>query len=287
MQSLIFYLEPWEFSPTVLLACLLPTAAYLRGLVLTRRAGGTIGFWPPLSYFVGVALIYISLQTYADFLSQHMFWVHRLQQGILHHIAPFLVTLAAPWEIMARGTPRVLRERILRPVLGNRTVQLLYRVLQHPLVAPTIFVGLLYFWLIPSVHFTAMLDVYRYNAMNWSMVVDGMFFWWIMLAPRSAQGHASIAYPLRVVIFFIVMLFQIVLGAYITLHGSVLYTVYALCGRVWNINPMTDQQWGGLLTWVLPSMMCVLGILVVLRRMLHEPDTRPVAASAMAGVSGQ
>ena len=287
MQPILFYLEPWQFSPTVLLACLLPAAAYARGLVLTRRAGEAAGFWQPLSFFVGVVLIYIVLQTYVDFLSQHMFWVHRLQQGILHHVAPFLVALASPWDTMARGTPRVLRERILRPLFGNRAVRLLYRFLQNPVVAPLLFVGLLYFWLIPAVHFDAMLDVDRYNAMNWSMVVDGMLFWWLMLAPRNAQGHANIAYPLRILIFFIVMVCQIVVGAYITLHGSIIYTIYALCGRAWNVSPMTDQQWGGLITWVPPSMMCVLGILVVLRRMLLEPDTRPIAGSAMASIPGR
>ncbi|MHB8347021.1 MAG: cytochrome c oxidase assembly protein [Acidiferrobacterales bacterium] len=286
MQSVIFYLEPWEFSPTVLLACTLPTIAYVRGLVLTRRAGEATGFWRPLAYFAGVGLIYIALQTYVDFLAQHMFWIHRLQQSILHHFAPFLVALAGPWDIMARGTPRGLRERVLRPFFQSWAVRSIYGFLQNPVVAPLLFVGLIYFWLTPAIHFTAMLDVYRYRAMNWGMVVDGMFFWWLMIGPRSAQGHASIGYLWRILILFFVMILQIPLGAYITFHGSILYNVYGICGRAWAINPMTDQQIGGLLTWIPPAMMGALSILVVIHRIMHEPDVRPVKEPAMVNAAG-
>jgi putative membrane protein len=51
--------------------------------------------------------------------------------------------------------------------------QHLYRFVQGPVVAPLLFVGLIYFWLSPSIHFAAMLSLDRYQAMNWSMVIDG------------------------------------------------------------------------------------------------------------------
>lgn len=282
MQPIIVYLEPWEFSPTVLITCILLIAAYVRGLALTRHAGGAVGFWRPLSFFVGLGLIYIALQTYFDFLAQHMFWIHRLQVLFLHHAGPFLVALAGPWDTIARGVPRGLRERVFRPIFGSRAVRSLYGFLQHPLVAPLMFVGIIYFWLIPAVHFTAMLDVNRYRIMNWSMVVDGMLFWWIMVAPLSAQGHANIPYLTRIVILIFVALLQIPLGAYITFRGSIIYNVYGICGRAWAINPMTDQQIGGLLTWIPPAMMCAVNMLVILRYMLHEQGGRPSAESTLA-----
>jgi len=285
MPPVITYLEPWEFSPTVLLACVLPTAAYVRGLILARRAGETSGFWQPLAFFVGLGLIYAALQTYFDYLAQHMFWVHRLQHLILHHLGPFLLALAAPWGIMARGVPRGLRERVLRPLLDNRPVKTLYGFLQNPVVAPLLFVGLIYFWLAPAIHFTAMLDADRYRAMNWGMVVDGILFWWLMIAPRNANRHANISYLLRIPILFIVMILQIVLGAYISLHESMLYDVYGICGRAWAIDPMTDQQVGGLLTWIPPAMMCVLAILIVLHHIMHEPEATPQAAPMMIGTT--
>ncbi|MES2406743.1 MAG: cytochrome c oxidase assembly protein [Pseudomonadota bacterium] len=285
MQSIITFLRPWEFSPTVLASCALPAAAYIRGLALTKRKHEATGFWRPLSFFVGLGLIYIALQTYFDFLSQHMFWVHRLQHLILHHVGPFLVVLAAPMDMMSRGVPIRFRERILHPLWHNRVVQGIYTFLQNPIIAPVLFVGLIYFWLSPAIHFTVMLNEDRYRLMNWSMVVDGILFWWLMLAPRTTNGHANISYMKRILILFIVMIGQVLLGAYIFMHKTMLYDVYGICGRAWEISPMTDQQIGGLITWIPPSMMCVIAVLVVLRRILHEEEEIVPASPALAGVT--
>ena len=45
---------------------------------------------------------------------------------------------------------------------------------------------------------------------------------------------------------------------------------------------MTDQQIGGLLTWIPPAMMCAVNMLVILRYMLHEQDGRPSVESTLA-----
>jgi putative membrane protein len=69
------------------------------------------------------------------------------------------------------------------------------------------------------------------------------------------------------------MILQIIIGSYISLHNSVLYDVYGLCGRAWAIDPLTDQEFGGLLTWILPAMMSVTGILIVVRYILHQDQS--------------
>ena len=44
-------------------------------------------------------------------------------------------------------------------------------------MAAVLFVGLIYLWLVPTVHFRAMIDPDLYAVMNWSMViVDGILF---------------------------------------------------------------------------------------------------------------
>ena len=291
MHSILLYVLPWEFSPTVFLLCLAAGLAYARGLVVTRARGARVGFWQPLSFFLGLALDYAVLQTYCDYLSQHMFWVHRLQHLVLHHLAPVLLVLAAPGAVMAAGVPAAWRARAAelareRPVLGLlRAVRVLFRIVQHPLVAPLIFVGLIFFWLTPSVHFGAMLDIDRYRAMNWGMAVDGILFWWLMLAPKRAQGSAAVGYPTRILIVCLMALPQILLGAYIALHSRVLFDVYAVCGRAWNLSPLTDQELGGLLTWIPAAMMSGVAMLVILRRLLieeGEKTPRPLASLASA-----
>ncbi len=277
MRSILLYVMPWDFSPTVLLTCVVSAVTYARGLKALRARGEATGFWPPLAFFVGLALDYVVLQTYFDYLAQHMFWIHRLQHLVLHHLAALLLVLSGPAHVIKAGVPEAWRARIgtlfrerksMRELLT--AAEWLFRFIQNPIVAPLLFVGLIYFWLTPSMHFAAMLNVDRYRAMNWGMAVDGILFWWLMLAPRRAQGSVAVGYAARILIVCLVALPQILLGAYIALHGTVLFDVYAICGRAWSISPLTDQQIGGLLTWIPAAMMSGVAMLVILRRLLTE-----------------
>ncbi|MDA8384285.1 MAG: cytochrome c oxidase assembly protein [Betaproteobacteria bacterium] len=278
LRLLIFYLAPWQFSPTVDVCCLAAALLYARGMRKAAQTGEAAGLGPALGFFAGLALIYLSLQSYFDFLSQHMFWVHRLQQLFLHHLGPFLIVLSAPGRVMAQGVPARWRVRWIEPVGRWRPLRAAYRFIQQPFVAAVLFVGLLYFWLIPAVHFTAMLDVDRYRAMNWGMVIDGLLFWQAMLTAQGVGKQQEAAYLVRFLMLFLVMIGQLLLGAYIFFHGTLLYTVYALCGRAWPINPMSDQQLGGLLTWIPPDMMSVIGSLVILHRLTRSQAVASGAA---------
>lgn len=282
MSDIVSYLMPWEFSPTVLISTLLVLGSYTRGLSALRRAGMGPGVWRPLTFLCGLLLVYGSLQSRFDYLSQHMFWVHRLQHLILHHLGPVLLILSFPGEVIQRGLPLVFRERILHPLMRLRWIDGIFRFVQHPLVAPLLFVGLIYLWLIPTVHFTAMLDADRYRLMNWSMVVDGLLFWWLMLTPSRLQRATAISYPRRLVILSVVTLLQILLGAHIALHKSELYGVYAICGRAWAISPLEDQELGGLITWIPPAMMSGFAILVVLHHILQSSDEPRLAVRGLA-----
>jgi putative membrane protein len=270
LQSIALFLSPWEFSPTVLLLCAGSVLLYVRGL---RHAGGEAtspGFWRIAAFFVGLTSIYAFLQTHLDYLSQHMFWIHRLQHLVLHHAGPFLIALAAPLEIMALGTPRWLRRGVFVPVFNNPLTLRLYRLLQHPVVAPLLFTGLIGFWLIPSVHFKAMLSLARYDVMNWSMLIDGLLFWWLIVGPEQHTGLKPLGYGTRIIMLWAIMLPQIAIGAYIALSSTILYTSYSVCGRAWPIAPMTDQDIGGLITWIPAAMMSAVGALVVLRRWRND-----------------
>lgn len=286
MRSVLPYLAPWDFSPTVCLTCLVSAVLYARGLAAVRGRGERVGFWKPCAFFAGLVLDYVVLQTYVDYLSQHMFWIHRLQHLVLHHVGAMLLVLAGPGHLIFEGVPPAWRARLrlsgehgpLAWVLD--AVRLSLGILQNPVVAPLLFVGLIYFWLTPSIHFAAMLDIDRYRAMNWSMAVDGILFWWLMLAPRRQHGPAALGYPMRILIVSAITLPQIVIGAYISLHGSLLYDVYAICGRAWAINPLTDQEYGGLLTWIPAAMMSAIAMLIILRRLLLEDAAAAAAAPA-------
>ncbi len=281
LQSIALFLSPWEFSPTVLLLCAGSVLLYVRGLRHAGSEAPSPGFWRIAAFFVGLTSIYAFLQTHLDYLSQHMFWIHRLQHLVLHHAGPFLIALAAPLEIMALGTPRWLRRGLFVPVFNNPLTLRLYRLLQHPVVAPLLFTGLIGFWLIPSVHFMAMLSLARYDVMNWSMLIDGLLFWWLIVGPEQHTGLKPLGYGTRIIMLWAIMLPQIAIGAYIALSSTILYTSYSVCGRAWPIAPMTDQDIGGLITWIPAAMMSAVGALVVLRRWRHDTHSERARQSSL------
>ncbi|MDX5376457.1 MAG: cytochrome c oxidase assembly protein [Halomonas sp.] len=266
-------LLPWEFSPSWIAACLLAAGLYLRGLQRHRHQGRAVGFWRPFAFLLGVGAVYAVTQTHYDYLSQYMFFTHRAQHLVLHHAAPFLIALAAPLPVLATGMPNRLHHPPGRAAIA-RTLRPAYRLLQHPAMAPLLFVGLIYFWLIPEIHFDAMLSRELYQIMNWSMLLDGLLFWFLVLDPRTPQ-QGGLGYGMRILALLVVIPPQILLGAYLTFSENVLFDVYAVCGRAWPLSPLTDQQLGGLITWIPASMMSVAGVLIVIRSILSgKGDTR-------------
>lgn len=256
---------PWDFSWPEYLAVALTLLWYLRGLArlaaderpsVARRA----------AFLAGLAAVYAVLQTHFDYMAQHMFFLNRAQHVVMHHIGPFLIALGAAGPALRRGMPRWALRISRLPVLRH-----LVEIIQQPVLAPILFVGLFYFWLIPPVHFRAMLDPRLYALMNWSMVLDGVLFWVLVLDPRP-KPPARISYGARVALSALVMFPQIGLGAIIAFAGRDLYPFYDLCGRLYpSITALSDQHLGGLVMWIPPSMMSAIGVLVVVNALrLHE-----------------
>lgn len=263
------WLVPWEASPTTAIVFTLLAVAYLLGASKQQVAGlRQAGFW------LGFAFLYVALHTQLDYYSEHEFFVHRLQHLVLHHLGPFLVALSHPGPVLRAGVPLDWRVRALRPIERSAPVRSLFAVLLNPVVAPLLFVGLIYFWLWPTVHFDAMLDVRLYRIMNWSMAIDGVMFWWLIF-DRRPRPPARLAPGYRVFVPLLVMIPQIVLGAYLTFTHRDLYPVYALCGRaLGGITASTDQSLGGLITWIPSSMMSVIAALIAMRNWLFVDAQR-------------
>jgi putative membrane protein len=271
LGALFKFLSPWWFSPTVLATTLAAGALYANGLRLTTSAERADRFWRPLAFFTGLVLVYLMLQTRINYLAGHMFFMHRFQHIFLHHIGPFLLALAAPQAVLLRGMPRIARERLVLPVARNRVVRGIFRVIQNPVVGAILFVGLIYVWLLPPIFFDAMLSIKLYKLMNWSMAIDGALFWWLILNPRKSERSA---YLLRMLVLWAITIPQIILGAYLALTSTDVYPVYKLCGRAFAMNPLMDQHIGGLIIWIPGSMMSVVVILILFRRMVRAEDVR-------------
>jgi putative membrane protein len=266
MRSLLHWFVPWEPSITAVVCCLLAAALYLRG---SRRSPVTAPWFRQILFWSGLALIYFCLHTQLDYYAEHEFFINRIQQFGLQHLGPFLIALSYPGAAFRRALPTRWRTRVLRPLLARGPLRWLFNTLFNPWIASLLFVGLMVLWLWPSVNFAAMLDWRLYRLMNWSMILDGLLYWWLILDTRP-RPPARLSPGVRVLVEMAVMVPQILVGAYITFAHRDLYPVYDLCGRAFaGISQSADQYMGGLIVWIPSSTMSALGALLAFRNWLQ------------------
>jgi len=252
---------PWEFSWPVFLATALVLTWFRCGwnkLTTSERPA----IWRAACFVAGVASFYIVLQTHVDYLAQHMFFVHRWAHFVLHHAGAFLVALGASGPVLRAGMPS-----FLIPVVDAKPIRRTIDFLQHPAVAPLLFVGLLYFWLIPSIHTRVMLDVNLYDLMNWTMAINGVMFWSLVLDP-GPKPPARLSHLMRAAMILIIELPQMVLGAILSLSMTDYYPVYEICGRILPMTALNDQHYGGLIIWLpgtLTSFSAMIAVLWTMR----------------------
>ncbi len=270
-------IAPWEFSWSEYLAAAFGLWWYARGLLRSPPAAR-----PPWSkrilYLTGVAMIYAVLQTRFLYLAEHMFFLHRVQHIVMHHLGPFLIALAWPGEVLARGMPGWA----LRLAL-SRKARRVCAAIQQPVVAAVLFVGLVFLWLYPPLHFRAMVDARLYALMNWSMVVDGIFFFCLVLDPLPVTS-SGLSLAGRIVLALSVQIPQIALGGVLAAATRDLYPWYDLCGRIFpGINAATDQELGAFVILFPGGMMSAVAALILLGRLWRAEEAaagREVASAA-------
>jgi putative membrane protein len=275
-SSLMPVWAPWDFSWLWYAAFALTGWCYVRGQRVLPQARWRTGL-----FVAGLAVLWIVLQTRYEYLAQHMFFLSRIQHVVLHHLGPFLIAVAWPWPALEAGAPAWLRR-----VIAHRWFTAVLRFFQRPDTACVFFVGLIALWLYPPVHFVAMIDPRLYAIMNWSMVVDGVLFWSVVLDPRGpAEAHNPFA--ARILMSVIVAPPQIAMGAAIAFTNSDIYAFYAWCGRIFpTIDAVSDQHIGGLIVWIPPAMMSVLSLLLALNFMRLHEDREAGAAKGGVASSG-
>ncbi|MGE4480528.1 cytochrome c oxidase assembly protein [Acidocella sp.] len=250
------FLLPFVFNPLIFAGCLLLLFWYWRGL--RRLAADMRPGKPRQGFFLaGVLGVWFVLQTHFEYLAQHMFFLNRVQAVTLGMIAPFCAGISWPGAVLAAGAPDWV----------NRTARAIWRwvrPLSHPLAAMAVFLVTSDIWLLPPVHFAAMIDPALYAFMNLSCLAGGVLFWMVALDPRP-KPPCRYSYLARAGTGFFVMFPQIAIGAFIALSHTDLFSFYELCGRLFPaISPADDQLLGGLIQWIPPGMMNVLALIISL-----------------------
>jgi putative membrane protein len=256
----LYWLVPWEMSFPIVIVTALTAILFIRGSLKCKL------LFRQKSYFwTGLLSMYVVSHTQADYYAVHQFFVHQLQSLVLHSLGPFFIVLSCPKDTLTAGFPSAVK-RLLRMLSGWKPMYFLVKLLLHPVVVVLMFVGLTIFWLLPFIHFIAMLDWRVYRLMNWSMALNGLMYWSVVL-----DSHFLWPPGIRIAMMLVVVPPQILIGALIFFTPHDLYPIYNLCGRAFTgMSTVTDQQIGGLILWMHGAMMSVIGIMIVIHKELRQ-----------------
>jgi putative membrane protein len=220
--------------------------------------------------------------------------MHRIQQVLLHHLAPLLIVASYPGAALRAGLPLKWRARVLRPAARSWPWRVVDGVFGNPAVATFLFVAFILVWLVPSMQTLAMLDWRIYRFMNWTMLASGFIYWALVLDHRP-RPPGRMTPGLRVLSPAITMTPQILAGAIVTFSKTDLYPIFEICGRAFTFNVLTGQLVGGVIMWVPAAIIESIGALFALRQWLalsrrgrirreHRVQPKAVAANAQAPV---
>jgi putative membrane protein len=257
----------WNLAPWLLVLLLLSAAGYAIGLrTLWRNAGRGRGIarQEALAFAVGWLALAAALVSPLDTLGAHLFSAHMVQHELLMVIAAPLLVLGRPLATWTWALPPAQRRSAGRWT-QHRAWASVWGVLTDPLVAWALHALALWAWHIPALFDGALHHEGLHILQHLSFFVTALFFWWAVLGhdPRGRYGPGhSAAY------LFTTMLHTAALGALLSLAPTPWYSAYAPLTGALGLDPLEDQQLGGLVMWVPAGLAYVVAALWVLGRML-------------------
>ena len=249
--------EPWLLWALGLAAVLYAVGA----LRLWRHAGPGrgLGYGQAASYALGWLTLVLALASPLDALGAHLFSAHMVQHELLMIVCAPLLVAGRPLAAWAWALPRPWL-RGLRGVGAVPGLGLAWHVLTRPMVAWALHGLAVWLWHVPALFDAALRSQAVHELQHFSFFASALLFWWVALAPRAA----GIGY------LFTTMVHTGALGALITLAPTVWYLGYGDAPAQLGMDPLEDQQIGGLIMWVPAAFAYLLAGLVSLGRWLNR-----------------
>jgi putative membrane protein len=214
----------WEWNPEAFVVVPVLTVAYV--LIVRRVETAT---WRIVCLLAAMVLLVIVSATPVHTLGMHfLLTMHLLQNVVLAEWAPLLVVLAIPPAVGAAmgGSPAI-------------------RAVTHPAVALPLWLANYMVWHLPWLYDRALENPNTLLHLEHAMYfATGTAMWWCVFQdePHRLGAGARAAYV------FTAFVLASPIGLVIALVPNAIYDFYVHAHhRVWGLDPLEDQQLGGML----------------------------------------
>ncbi|HEY4352281.1 MAG TPA: cytochrome c oxidase assembly protein [Paraburkholderia sp.] len=268
-------LEPWPVALTAISA-----VAYATGYLRLRRRSGTRGrslrARHGVAFTAGSCALALALFSPLDTLSAWLFSAHMVQHETMMLIAAPLLVLGRPLAVWIWALPRAWRLGAGRCIRGRRFAAS-WRLLTAPLTGWLLHAASLWGWHAPAAFEAALEYPWVHSLQHTSFLLTALVFWWTVFgdgARRQSGAHAMLS-------VFTTMVHTTALGALIALAPGLWYPYYVEPCSTLGIDPLHDQQLGGLIMWVPGATAYLIGGLVIAARWLKR-QSPPLLATGQA-----
>jgi putative membrane protein len=223
----------WQADSPTLVALLILAATYVSA---SLKLGQSPTVRQVLTFVLALLTILVAITGPLDELTRdRSFAVYIFQQMLLVFVVPPLLLFGLPgWMV--------------RPLMLNRFVEPIARVITRPLFAFLLFAAVF-----TLIHYPMVCDRVChvnpfYGDLHALLLLTGCLLWWPLLSPLPE--YPRMTYPMQIMYLFLLMIPMTAVAAPITLAGSVLYVFYMGGTHPLGLTPMADQVLGGLIMWV-------------------------------------
>ncbi|NOX62293.1 MAG: cytochrome c oxidase assembly protein [Chloroflexi bacterium] len=297
MNPLLQILFTWEFRPEVLILPLIFAALYLRGWLRVREMsmnqGATrwkttvlpdgrivrgarrdfLSGWRPVAYYSGLLLLLFALLSGLDAFSSMLFVVHMIQHLLLMMAVPVLIWLGEPYPFIVWGLPKRWRMGVSRLMASPSSFRRLLVRITAPGLVLFYLVAALWVWHDGEVYSLALRYAWVHDLEHLSFFTTGLLFWWHVTA-AAPRLHRRMSYLKRAVYAIAPAPFNMVLGVAITFSEEPWYDYYVGVPRVWGVSVHDDQVYGGVLMWLVGTMMFLMAVFVLIAQYLRLEEQK-------------
>ncbi|HEY1952813.1 MAG TPA: cytochrome c oxidase assembly protein [Gemmatimonadaceae bacterium] len=272
----------WTWEPGVVLTLLVAAILYAVGVwrLWSISVGVGIKRWEASAFAAGWSATAMALVSPLHALGGSLFSAHMAQHELLISVSAPLLVLGRPlipflWALPRSWRPRIGGVALRAPVSSS------WRVLSRPSVAFTLHAIALWAWHLPGPYQATLTSELMHTLQHLSFIATALLFWWTIFGAR----HSTLGYGGAVFYLFATALQTGALGALLTFAPTLWYPVYASTTAAWGLNPLEDQQLGGLIMWIPGSIPYLVAAMVVFMRWLKQSEARSARHyGSLAGV---
>jgi cytochrome c oxidase assembly factor CtaG len=268
--SLGVVLSTWSGDPLPWIGIVLAITLYLAAVRIVDRAhpANPVPRRRIAAWLAGVAVVALALVSAVHIYAGSLFTVHMVQHLLLAMVAPPLLALGAPVTLTLRAASVNLRRSILLPVLHSWPV----KAMSWPPVGWTFFAVVMWATHFSPLYNAALENQALHSAEHLLYLIAGVLFWWPVIGADPIRWRLS---PIaRMAYLAAQMPFNTAVGLAIYYAPAILYPHYALLGRTWGPDPLTDQQVAGIVMWGLGDVILLGAVVLAIEAWLRADEKR-------------